>query len=263
MGEETRMKKLSFLTSCVPILAIPVIPSTSNAVEGIAACNGDTYKCEVTGSNLYGRFTFRNTQDNNTQVTVKIQCDGTSVSNYKCKVSINSSAGDIAYKTTGNCAEHVGKTQTPQVNLKALTNWQTSGYAVDKQSDYCLAFADKQEAYIPIRLDIPDPDRYGYLIYTQIGTSSAKITKWGLVDGTVEAGDPVYLAPPMTTLVTLTEFSVSRHGQYVNVAWETASEIDTVGFNLWRSNAKHRDYVQRGAHSLRGESRERRFLRVH
>lgn len=40
---------------------------------------------------------------------------------------------------------------------------------------------------------------------------------------------------PDPTLVELVSFEAVGHGQAVLVAWETASEIDTAGFHIWRS----------------------------
>jgi hypothetical protein len=44
------------------------------------------------------------------------------------------------------------------------------------------------------------------------------------------------------TAVTLTAFAVEWDGEVVQVTWETAMEIDTVGFNLWRSMSPDGEY---------------------
>jgi hypothetical protein len=46
------------------------------------------------------------------------------------------------------------------------------------------------------------------------------------------------------TAVTLSSFTAEWDGDGVRVAWETALEIDTVGFNLWRSTAPGGGYVR-------------------
>jgi hypothetical protein len=46
------------------------------------------------------------------------------------------------------------------------------------------------------------------------------------------------------TAVTLASFTAAWEGSQVLVAWETALEIDTVGFNLWRSEMSDGEYVQ-------------------
>ncbi|MBN1139062.1 MAG: hypothetical protein JXM73_20955, partial [Anaerolineae bacterium] len=46
------------------------------------------------------------------------------------------------------------------------------------------------------------------------------------------------------TPVELAAFSAAAHGRDVQVGWETASEIDLVGFNLYRSTAAGGPYVQ-------------------
>jgi hypothetical protein len=44
--------------------------------------------------------------------------------------------------------------------------------------------------------------------------------------------------------VELSAFSAAWQGDVVEVVWETAMEIDTAGFNLWRATAADGDYVQ-------------------
>jgi hypothetical protein len=46
------------------------------------------------------------------------------------------------------------------------------------------------------------------------------------------------------TAVTLSSFTAEWDGDQVAVAWETALEIDTVGFNVWRSTAADGGYAQ-------------------
>jgi hypothetical protein len=50
------------------------------------------------------------------------------------------------------------------------------------------------------------------------------------------------LGGPGPTAVTLASFTAGWDGDEVLVAWETALEIDTVGFNLWRSTALDGEY---------------------
>jgi hypothetical protein len=49
------------------------------------------------------------------------------------------------------------------------------------------------------------------------------------------------------TLVELASFTATGHDDYVQVEWETASEIDNDGFNLWRSEAEAGSYTQLNA----------------
>lgn len=51
----------------------------------------------------------------------------------------------------------------------------------------------------------------------------------------------LYMDP---TAVELSAFTVTWQDDAVEVAWETAMEIDTAGFNLWRSTTENGDYVQ-------------------
>ena len=54
--------------------------------------------------------------------------------------------------------------------------------------------------------------------------------------GTVLNGEVEdYQQSSAPTAVTLISFAAGRDGNTVSVKWETALEIDTVGFNLWRS----------------------------
>jgi hypothetical protein len=46
------------------------------------------------------------------------------------------------------------------------------------------------------------------------------------------------------TAVTLSSFTANWDGDQVSVTWETALEIDTVGFNLWRSTNADGGYIQ-------------------
>lgn len=46
------------------------------------------------------------------------------------------------------------------------------------------------------------------------------------------------------TLVTLSSFVARRHEGHVTVEWETASEIDNAGFNIWRSQVADGAYIQ-------------------
>ena len=49
------------------------------------------------------------------------------------------------------------------------------------------------------------------------------------------------------TVITLASLTATPHAGYVLVEWETASEIDNYGFNIWRSEAAEGDYVKLNA----------------
>jgi hypothetical protein len=49
------------------------------------------------------------------------------------------------------------------------------------------------------------------------------------------------------TLIELASFTATAHDGYVLVEWETASEIDNTGFNLWRSEAEAGLYTRLNA----------------
>jgi hypothetical protein len=53
--------------------------------------------------------------------------------------------------------------------------------------------------------------------------------------------------PPQPTLIELASFTATPHDGYVLVEWETASEIDNDGFNLWRSEAAGGEYAKLNA----------------
>jgi len=47
-----------------------------------------------------------------------------------------------------------------------------------------------------------------------------------------------------STAITLTYFTAASNDGYVLVEWETATEIDNAGFNVWRSEAVEGEYVK-------------------
>ncbi len=47
------------------------------------------------------------------------------------------------------------------------------------------------------------------------------------------------------TLINLSAFDVRRSGRAVAIRWQTASEVDTIGFNLWRAEGTDRDQFLR------------------
>jgi len=61
--------------------------------------------------------------------------------------------------------------------------------------------------------------------------------------------DTVCFVYDLPTAVNLAYFTATWNGDEVLVKWETALEVDTVGFNLWRSTAPNGNYV-RVNHSL-------------
>lgn len=74
---------------------------------------------------------------------------------------------------------------------------------------------------------------------------------WGRVNGSSTSptladlnGTPLMGGNPSPTLIELGRFEATRQADGVLLAWETLSEIDTVGFNLWRSEAENGAYVQ-------------------
>jgi subtilisin family serine protease len=50
--------------------------------------------------------------------------------------------------------------------------------------------------------------------------------------------------PPSPTAVDVVRFQVVPDGPAIRVAWETASETELLGFNLWRSRAREGEFVQ-------------------
>ncbi len=63
--------------------------------------------------------------------------------------------------------------------------------------------------------------------------------------GTVyQAGQGYWYGGSAPTPVELASFDAAAHGRDVRVVWETASEIDLVGFNLYRATSPDGPYVQ-------------------
>ena len=51
----------------------------------------------------------------------------------------------------------------------------------------------------------------------------------------------------MATVVVLASFTATAHDGYVLVEWETASEMDNDGFNLWRAETEAGPYTKLNA----------------
>jgi hypothetical protein len=63
-------------------------------------------------------------------------------------------------------------------------------------------------------------------------------------DKSVELGAGYWYGAQGPTAVTLAAFTAAWNGDDVVVAWETAMEIDTVGFNVWRSETRDGGYMR-------------------
>ena len=55
------------------------------------------------------------------------------------------------------------------------------------------------------------------------------------------------------TAITLLSFAAEKHDSNVILAWQTATEIDNAGFNLWRSEAGKEQYVKLNEHLIPGQ----------
>jgi parallel beta-helix repeat protein len=80
-------------------------------------------------------------------------------------------------------------------------------------------------------------DAYASKVYTPGNVATATLvtafSDWALGG---PGGEP--------TAVDLASFTAEWNGDRVSIAWETTLEIDTVGFNLWRSTSPDGSYVQ-------------------
>ncbi|MBN1811400.1 MAG: carboxypeptidase regulatory-like domain-containing protein [Anaerolineae bacterium] len=94
-----------------------------------------------------------------------------------------------------------------------------------------------------VAVGVPASYSSGGTVYLRARASDAPLSfddyQGTIVNGEVE---DYYDGPP--TAVTLAAFSAEWDGGVVLVAWETALEIDTVGFNVWRSTSAGGGYVQ-------------------
>ena len=50
--------------------------------------------------------------------------------------------------------------------------------------------------------------------------------------------------PVIVTLITLSSFNAKQKGKIVIIKWETATEIDNLGFNIYRSESENGEYVK-------------------
>ncbi len=78
------------------------------------------------------------------------------------------------------------------------------------------------------------------LSYTGTTTGTDTITAWidRNANGQREPTEPsavAHISWEKPTAVTLVDFTATPAGERINLRWETATEIDTVGFNLYRS----------------------------
>jgi hypothetical protein len=94
-------------------------------------------------------------------------------------------------------------------------------------------------------------DAAGQASFTYTGTSEGDDTITGWVDGDGdgvqdpdEASDTATKTWMPVTAIILVSFSASGQDGQVLLAWETVSEIDNEGFNMWRSEAADSDYTR-------------------
>jgi hypothetical protein len=67
-------------------------------------------------------------------------------------------------------------------------------------------------------------------------------------------GGYTYTIDPSPTVVTLASFTATPHDGAILLAWETASEIDNVGFNLYRSESPSGQYAKLNQPLIPGQS---------
>ena len=85
-------------------------------------------------------------------------------------------------------------------------------------------------------------------LYAAVGNSGAVSAQWSRIDPLEEGiceqeSFPIYCFQQSTTVVEIIEIRAMRGtGGYVMISWETANEVDTVGFNVWRSQSHDGNY---------------------
>lgn len=89
---------------------------------------------------------------------------------------------------------------------------------------------------IAIKFKIGGDFHYGWINYHGF-TNTGTIKSWGYE---TDANKPVSDYPSDPTLVELTAFTATAGPQSVQLTWQTASEMDSAGFHLWRS--ENRDW---------------------
>jgi len=97
---------------------------------------------------------------------------------------------------------------------------------------------------VPITVDVPASYVQGDLVYFRVRAADWPLTfedyEGTFINGEVED----YLRDFDPTAVTLASFTAEWDSGQVLIAWETTLEIDTIGFNLWRSTASDGAYVR-------------------
>jgi hypothetical protein len=93
-----------------------------------------------------------------------------------------------------------------------------------------VTVADGWEASFQIPADVYQE----LLVHTQVYDGGASQTA-----GVNNQGIPLTVdsCPPTPSAVTLASFAAAPAGKAIQVTWDTASEIDTLGFNLYRADA--------------------------
>ncbi len=151
---------------------------------------------------------------------------------------------DIADLTGGTCTEVEDPSQLPDILPKAIIpTLDALEIAVDGGSATLIDNAE-------IDPDLPQDGPMTVTYHTTvlglgIGEHEICVTANGSDaggSGNVTECVTVRVAPP--TAVELRAFTAQAGSDHVTLAWETASELDNEGFNLWRSQAADDGYTQ-------------------
>jgi len=146
-----------------------------------------------------------------------------------------------------SCGFNADYTFTSMTNY---TSWGSGSVALANSSDELLLLDNRDTALDVVRWGSGSsypgvnycsaPGDGVWLERSPIGTDTNDSAN-DFSDGT---GDD---CPPQPTLVELASFTATAHDGYVLAEWETASEIDNAGFNLWRSETEAGPYTKLNA----------------
>lgn len=140
----------------------------------------------------------------------------------------------------------------PDFEVATMTNysaWASGSFALSNSSDEVLLLDDRDTVLDVVTLG---SGSYPGVSAHTIPAESSWLERWPndldtnncAIDFVERSTGP---CPPQPTLVELASFTATATPAGIHVAWETASEIDNAGFNLYRSDSLEGQYARLNA----------------